>query len=298
MRWPQVLMIGSLLAAFHPGLAEARFGKAGSGGSTGGGGRSSGSSGGTHRAVPVDSRGSSSGSSGSSGGSSSSGSSFSTFRYRSGLGYYSGAFVPFYGYGYRAPGLYYPTASINDPIEVEETSGTTRTTFNADVMFFVANANQGFALGLNGSFEGDRWGFNGSAQNLSVKTDDGSPGMDNLQQVNAHLTFAFLTGERGRARLEAGLDVVFAPSAIFLAPTAGLSGTVWLLGPLAFEASLYGSVYPFWQVDGRAAVVLGLGSVGFKLGWRTQLLDDQGAVDGVVHRDIFMGPYASVGFAF
>jgi hypothetical protein len=242
MRWPQALMIGSLLAAFHPGLAEARFGKAGSGGSTGGGGRSSGSSGGTHRAVPVDSRGSSSGSSG---GSSSSGSSFSTFRYRSGLGYYSGAFVPFYGYGYRAPGLYYPTASINDPIEVEETSGTTRTTFNADVMFFVANANQGFALGLNGSFEGDRWGFNGSAQNLSVKTDDGSPGMDNLQQVNAHLTFAFLTGERGRARLEAGLD-----------------------------------------------------AVGFKLGWRTQLLDDQGAVDGVVHRDIFMGPYASVGFAF
>ncbi|MDP3152185.1 MAG: hypothetical protein Q8N23_05910 [Archangium sp.] len=49
------------------------------------------------------------------------------------------------------------------------------------------------------------------------------------------------------------------------APTIGFSGTLWIAGPLALEG--------------------------------TQLLDDQGVVDGVAHRDIFLGPYSGLGFA-
>jgi hypothetical protein len=276
-----------------PGLAQARFGKGGSGGGSHHSSSSSSGSGGTHRAAPVDSSRSSSS------GGSTSGSSFlsgsSGFRYRSGYGYYSGAFVPLYGYGYRAPGLYqHPTQEV----EVDNEVGTTRATVNADFMYFVGNVQHGFTLGVNGAFEGERWGFNASAQNIAVKADDGSGGTDNLQQMNAHLTYAFLNGSVGRVRAELGADLIFAPSAIFLGPTLGFSGTVWIAGPLAFEASVYGSIYPFYQIDGRAGLVLGAGPVGFKVGWRTQLLDDRGKVDGVVHQDIYMGPYAGLGFAF
>jgi hypothetical protein len=296
MRWPQAVIISVIATALVPGLAEARFGKGGSGGSSGGGRSSSSSSGTTHRSAPVDSRRASSPSSG--GGSSSFSTGSSAFRYRAGYGYFSGAFVPMYGYGYRAPGSYPTTGVAAEPLEVDNEVGTTRATVNADFMYFVGNVQKGFTLGINGSFEGERWGFNASAQNISVKADDGSSDTDNLQQVNAHLTFAFLNGPYGRVRAELGADMIAAPSAIFLGPTLGFSGTLWIAGPLAFEASVYGSIYPFYQIDGRAGLVVGAGPIGFKLGWRTQLLDDRGAVDGVVHRDIYTGPYAGLGFAF
>lgn len=65
-----------------------------------------------------------------------------------------------------------------------------------------------------------------------------------------------------------------------------------------YGAPVASSVYPFWQIDGRAGLVVGMGALGIRVGWRTLLLDDQGVVDGVEHRDIFMGPYAGLGFAF
>src|SRR4051812_48086531 len=91
MRISQILMLSALL---HAGVAEARFGKGG-GGSSGSGGPQP-----THAAVPVDSRGSSSSSSSSSSATSSSSTfSSSVFDPTRRLGYFSGAFVPMYGYG-------------------------------------------------------------------------------------------------------------------------------------------------------------------------------------------------------
>lgn len=279
MRISQLVVLSVLL---HAATAEARFGKAGSGGgsSSSGGSRSS-----THAAVPVDSSRSSSSSSG---GNFSSGSP----AYRSSrLGYYSGAFVPMYGYGYgyQGPGV------LVEP--EEQTESEVRVMAGAEFEFFT-NQSRGFALSLAATLEIDRWSVALSAQHLSVAADDGTNGDDTMQQMGGRIGYALLIGPRGRLRAELGADLIFAADVTLLAPTAGFSGTVWIAGPLALEGSVSGAVFPFWELDGRAGLVIGMGPLGFRLGWRTQLLDDQGVVDGVVHRDIFMGPYAGLGFVF
>ncbi len=280
MRISQLVVLSVLL---HAATAEARFGKAGSGG-----GSSSGSSSrSTHAAVPVDSSSSSS--------SSSSGSNFSsgTSSDRSSrLGYFSGAFVPMYGYGYYP----YPGPGILiDPDE--EAVGEVRVMAGMEFEVF-ANQDRGFALALAASLEVDRWSLSISGQHLSVAADDGTNGDDTLQQMGARFGYALLVGSRGRMRAEVGADLIFAADVTLLGPSVGFSGMVWIAGPLALEGSVSGSVFPFWQLDGRAGIVIGIGALGFRLGWRTQLLDDQGVVDGVVHRDVFMGPYAGLGFVF
>ena len=285
MRISQVVL---LFASLHAGIAEARFGKKSSGGeskpSSGGGSQA------THAAVPVDSPGSSSSSNSSSSSSSSSGSSFGPRRR---LGYFNGAFVPMYGYG--VPVAAYPTTVV-EPDEDAEPS-IVRGTAGLEFLYF-ANQTRGYALGLNAAVEIDRIGGSITAQHLSVATDDGTPGDDTLQQLSVRVSYAILVGTQGRLRGEAGVDTIFAADVTVTAPTIGFSGTLWIAGPLAFEGSLYASVYPFWQIDGRAGFVVGMGALGIRVGWRTQLLDDQGVVDGVEHRDIFMGPYAGLGFAF
>ena len=59
-----------------------------------------------------------------------------------------------------------------------------------------------------------------------------------------------------------------------------------------------GSVWPFRQLDYKVGAAVGLGPVGLRAGWRTQVLDDMGLVDGVDHRDVFMGPYVGLAFVF
>ena len=285
MRISQIILFCAVL---HAGMAEARFGKGGSGGGSSSGGSRGGSSGSsTHSAVPVDSRGSSSRSSGSS-----SGSSFLQPSFRT--GYFGGAFVPMYGFGYNRYPSGYPVVVTPEEETVE---AALRVTAGAEFLY-LANQARGYALGLNIAIEGERFGFSVAAQHLTVAADNGTNGNDTLQQLSAHAGYAFLTGERGRLRAEVGVDVVFATDVVLLAPTVGFSGMVWITGPLAIEGSIYGSVYPFWQLDGRAGIVVGMGALGLRLGLRAQLLDDQGVVDGVAHRDLFMGPYAGLGFVF
>lgn len=272
-----------LIALLHAGVAEARFGKKGSGGST-----SSSSSGGgqsTHAAVPVDSPGSSSSSSSSSG---------TAFRPTRRLGYFSGAFVPNYGYGF-APVAAYPVLIDPEQEESEETS--VRATAGLEFLYFT-NQLRGYALGLSAMVEFDRIGASVSGQHLNVAADDGTIADDTLQQLSVRLSYALLVGSRGRLRAELGADTIFAADVVVAGPTIGFSGTLWVAGPVAFEGSIYGSVYPFMQLDSRLGLVVGMGSLGLRLGWRTQFLDDLGAVDGVSHQDVFMGPYAGLGFTF
>lgn len=193
-------------------------------------------------------------------------------------------------YGYAG----YP--GVDQEEDVIEAKGV-RATAGIEFIYFT-NQERGYALGIAAALEVDRMGINVSAQHLSVGADDGSDGNDSIQQVSARVSYALLVGSMGRVRVEMGIDTFFAPDVTLLGPTAGFTGTLWIAGPVALEGSVMGSVYPFWQVDGRMGVVIGLGALGIRAGFRAQLLDDQGVVDGVAHRDVFMGPYAGVGFTF
>jgi hypothetical protein len=277
------------------GSAQARFGSSGSssGGhsssssaSTSGGTRSS-SSGSTHGAAPV-------------GHAPPSASGWSwgwrraaPYRY----GFYSGSYVPSYGYGYAcAYGV--PSSGVvlyeGAAVEVAQEPPSLRFTANADGMVFV-NGAPGATLGIAAMLEGERWGVSVLAQDIFVRSDTVPGAMDSLPQFNAHLTFAFLSGRYGKLRAEAGLDTVWATDRIFLGATVGFSGMLWVGGPFALEGAVMATPYPYWQLDYRGGLVVGLGPLGLRAGWRTQVLDDRGLVDGIIHRDVFMGPYVGLG---
>lgn len=198
--------------------------------------------------------------------------------------------MPVFGY---APTVFEPEDALSD-----QPSGrvSVRVTAGLEALYFT-NQDRGYALGVNAGFEVDRIGGFISAQHLSVATDDGSAGDDKLEQLSLRMGYSLYVGKQGRLRAELGADTIFAADVVVIGPTFGFSGTVWIWGPLAFEGSFHASVYPFWQLDGRAGLVVGIGALGLRVGFRAQLLDDQGIVDGVAHRDVFMGPYAGLGFA-
>ena len=276
------------MVVLQASVAHARFGKSNSGGVVGdrkSSSSSSSSSSNTHAAVPVDAQGSSGGSPYDSG---------TTYRPWS-RGYYSGAFVPVFGYGYG----YYATPGIivTDAQPTLEPANI-RVTANAELGALLIRGASGVTLGVNGTFEGERFGVVLNGQSIIVGADDGSDETDAIHQFTGKLTFAFLTGRYGRLRAEIGTDVIFAADAAFIGASLGVSGQVWIADSLAFEAGAWGTVYPFWQLDGRAGLVYGMGPVGLKLGIRAQMLDDRGLVDGQIHRDFFVGPYAGVGVAF
>ena len=214
-------------------------------------------------------------------------------------GYYSGAYVPRYGYGYgcysAAPAVYGATV-VEERTDVQEPT-TLRLDAGAEAMPFI-NGQVGVTLGVHIMVEGDAWGFALTGQNITVRADDGSNGFDNLQQVGVHVTYAFLSGKYGRLRAELGGDAMFAPDVVMMGPTGGLSGSLWIGGPFALEGAVFVTPLPFKQLDYRAGLAVGLGAVGLRAGWRTQILDDNGAVDGVVHRDVFMGPYVGASIVF
>lgn len=156
----------------------------------------------------------------------------------------------------------------------------------------------GATLGVHSSFEGERWGVSLSAADIIVRADDGSGGIDHIGDFTAHLTYAFLTGQYGRLRLEAGADAFFAPSIIMVGPTFGMSGVVWFGGPLGAEGSVNVTPWPFTQLDGKLGLVVGVENWGFRAGWRVQALNDRGLVDGIAHGDVFNGPYLGVSYVF
>jgi hypothetical protein len=171
-----------------------------------------------------------------------------------------------------------------------------RVTAGLEAMTYVVGE-AGLTVGATAHFEGERWGVLLGGQNIAVASLEG-PGVDLLQQAQARLTYAFLTGRFGRLRAEVGADAVFASDLIVVGPSLGLNGTLWVGGPVALEGTVLVTPFPFWQLDYRAGLAVGLGPVGLRAGWRTQVLDDRGLVDGVVHRDVFMGPYVGASIVF
>jgi hypothetical protein len=214
--------------------------------------------------------------------------------------------VPLYGYGYGfytpAPG---PVIVQNEAVVRPEPAGV-RITAGIEGLYSLSTTNgSGFIVGVSGLFEGERFGVSLLAQTVQTQ-------MNQLSQLNAHLTFAFLTGKYGRLRVELGADTLFARDLIVLAPTGGLSGQVWVGGPFALEGAVFVTPWPISQFDSRAGVVLGIDSIGIRAGWRIQILDDRGMVPGTPDdttgctplanerwscRDVVMGPYIGIGIA-
>ncbi|MBK7860084.1 MAG: hypothetical protein IPJ65_16005 [Archangiaceae bacterium] len=203
-----------------------------------------------------------------------------------------------YGYGYSYWYQPYPVAPavgmVAPAAPVAEHVSPIRVTVGVEGQGFM----RGATLGLAAAFEGEHWGVSVSAADIIAKADDGSGGVDHIGNLTAHLTYAFLTGQYGRLRGEVGADAFFAPDAIFVGPTAGLSGVVWLGGPVGLEAAVMATPWPFVQLDARAGLALGIENWGFRAGWRVLALNDRGLVDGVAHGDVFNGPYLGVSYVF
>lgn len=211
-------------------------------------------------------------------------------------GFYSGAYVPMYGYGYGYYAGSTPSLVSGSQTSVAREEVAMRVTAGIEAMTYVVGQT-GVTVGVSGYVEGAQWGFYFGGQNIAVRSEDNTS-FDTIQQVSARLTFSFLNGRYGRLRAELGADTVFAPDVIALGPTGGLSGSLWVGGPVALEGSVMVTPVPFWQLDYKVGVAVGLGPVGLRAGWRTQVLDDRGIVDGVAHRDSFMGPYVGVSIVF
>ncbi|WP_375768628.1 hypothetical protein NR798_44285 [Archangium gephyra] len=157
---------------------------------------------------------------------------------------------------------------------------------------------EGSAVGFNVGIEGEHWGVAAAATGLRLPADDGTAGVDEIGLFSAHLTLALYSSDHARLRLEGGVATAKAPDVTFAGPSFALSFERCLFGALDLEGRGQVVPVPYIQVDTQAGLALHLNAVTLRTGWRFQLLDDRGVVDGVVHRDYFSGPYAGIGLNF
>ncbi|WP_375755980.1 hypothetical protein [Corallococcus exercitus] len=158
----------------------------------------------------------------------------------------------------------------------------------------------GGALDLFMALDGQRWGMDARVSGIGLSADDGSDDTDRLTLLDAHLTISPWSTERGRFRMEAGIASAHAPDAIFVGPSFAASLEA-CIGPSPFdiEARIQAVPFPHRQVDMQAGLALHLGALNLRGGWRTLYLSDAGHLDdGVVHADLFSGPYLGLGLSF
>lgn len=146
--------------------------------------------------------------------------------------------------------------------------------------------------------EGYRFGVDGRLTALGLPTDDGTSGSDAIALWEGHLTWALVALERARLRAEVGVSAANAPDVSFVGFSMGASFEACVVGPLDLEARMQLTPFPYRQIDASAALALHLGAVVLRGGYRGMMLDDAGLVDGIVHRDLFSGPYFGLGLTF
>jgi hypothetical protein len=148
------------------------------------------------------------------------------------------------------------------------------------------------------AIEGERVGLDGRLTLISLPTDDGTAGNDELSVGTVHLTYALAAYERLRLRLEGGLSVATAPDLTTAGPSFGLSLDVCLGGPLDIELRAQATPFPYRQLDAQAGLALHFNVLVLRGGWRGLYLDDAGLVDGVSHQDTLTGPFLGLGLTF
>lgn len=156
---------------------------------------------------------------------------------------------------------------------------------------------EGGAVGFGLRLEGRRLGLH-SEYGLILARSPGADEVDAIGLFDVHLTYALLSGERGRLRLEGGIDYAAAPQLRVVGPDVGVSAQLRLFGPLGVEAAVYYTPLPYLRLGATAGATLTFGHLALRGGVRACALDDQGLVDGVHHTDSFAGPYAGVALVF
>lgn len=156
---------------------------------------------------------------------------------------------------------------------------------------------QGANVGASATIEGAHWGFTAQGYHWALLPLDGAPGVDTMQTASARVSYALLSSERGRFRVEAGGDVARTSDVMMVGPTFGVSAlaNLWLV---SFEASAMWTPLPYTQLDLRAGAGVNLGPVQFRGGYRAQFMSDQGVLDGIEHAELFQGPYAGIALVF
>ncbi|QRO00595.1 hypothetical protein JRI60_16945 [Archangium violaceum] len=192
---------------------------------------------------------------------------------------------PYYGLTWRRPPMPPPRMQTRNEPETP-----TRVDFAADAGLVA----QGTSMGLGLQVDGEQLGFGARLNVFSLKPDDGSLGRDYISLLSLKPSLLLVSREAVSLRLLAGMDVAFAPDAIFVGPGLGTSALVRVVGPLKLEASASWTPLPFTQLTGDAGVALQLGVVRLRGGYRATYLNDQGRVDGNVNRELFAGPYAGL----
>lgn len=148
------------------------------------------------------------------------------------------------------------------------------------------------------AIEGEQMGVDGRISGLTLPTDDGSAGTDEIGVAEVHLTWAAVAQERMRLRMEAGFSYAGAPELKVYAPSLGVSFDGRLAPSLDVEARVQVTPFPYHQVDAQAALAVKLYPFALRAGWRTLFMDDAGLVDGESHQDLFSGPYLGLGLNF
>ncbi|CAM4429398.1 hypothetical protein [Corallococcus exiguus] len=174
---------------------------------------------------------------------------------------------------------------------------------NAQPLSLRAGLNGGI---MGGGVAGDAFlGIEGEALGIAVQgtqlvlpTDDGTRGTDDIRLAILHITYAPVSTDRVRWRLEGGLSTAHAPDVLFVGPSLATSLEVCVAGPLDLEARVQGTAGTYRQLDASAGIALHLGALNVRGGVRGLVLDDAGRVDGIQHIDSFVGPYAGAGLAF
>lgn len=201
---------------------------------------------------------------------------------------------------YVASPVVYPPVYASEPY-VENTNEPARPYVPENHTVLAAELNpvtEGIGLAASFRLDGISWGFVADGRLLTLGAEDGSANVDSISLANAHLTYALLSGEYGKLRLEAGIASAFAPDLIVAGPSVGSTVTLNLSPWFGFDAGLHGTPFPFRRIEWSAGAHLALGPVGLHTGWRVIDLDDAGLVDGVSHRDVLAGPYAAASLTF
>jgi hypothetical protein len=152
-----------------------------------------------------------------------------------------------------------------------------------------------FTASFHLALEGERLGTNLQAAMIYTRAEGGSF-VDATKLFRAHITWALLSTEDLRLRIEGGVGSMFTPEGFAVGPSVGASFAVGIAGPVGLEASIQNTPWPFVQVDGQAGVVVSLGPVLLRGGWREIMLDDRGIIDGTLRKDLFGGPYLGLAF--
>lgn len=198
-----------------------------------------------------------------------------------GWGYYS--YYPYYGpdpyyapYApYAAPYAPYPPPAYAPPREAAPAQLTRVLSIQG------GGHGEGGAGALAIGIDGRRLGFQASFGGVGEDRLPGAPS-DDAAIVGwglAHATWSFLSGDRYRMRLEAGVSMLYMPDSdafedqpyaetVAVGPSLGVSGHAGIVGPLGIEGHARLTPTPVPVADTRLAAALRGGPFAVTLGWR------------------------------